>query len=146
MDNSFAIWHEKQCEIEEISNAELHFNFWQFSSKNGGVPDFLDIGIKIEEINKVSSINLFVPFQLQKSDICDLGETISNNQDLLIAIFNERTGVGGNYLTGIAGNLWKRLFNKNGNRIERINKNEQKSIIPPIEMNKLEKKSATEDN
>ncbi len=56
MDNSFAIWHEKQCETEKISSAELHFNFWQFSSKNGSVPDFLDIGIKIKEINNVSSI------------------------------------------------------------------------------------------
>ncbi len=80
-------------EIEQIQNYLKHVAISYCKEKNGSVPDFLDIGIKIKEINNVSSINLFVPFQLEKCDICDLGETISNNQNLLTAIFNERNGV-----------------------------------------------------
>jgi hypothetical protein len=94
MDNSFAIWHEKRNGESENSNAEIHFNLWQFSSQKNDRIDCLDIGIKIGNISNFSSINLFIPFTLQKNDVRDLGKTITKSTKLLTAIFNEFSTVG----------------------------------------------------
>lgn len=93
MYNSFAIWHEKRDEQAETLSTELHLNLWQFSSQKNDSLDCLDIGIKIEKISNFSSINLFVPFVLKKDGVLDLGETITKNNKLLTAIFNECTSV-----------------------------------------------------
>lgn len=94
MYNSFAIWHKKRLQTVEPSSAELHFNLWQFSSKKNGFQDFIDIGIKIEEIGAFESVKLFVPFLLNENDVRDLGRTIAKSQKLLTAIFNEFSTVG----------------------------------------------------
>lgn len=94
MYNSFAIWCKKRDESAEISDAELHFNFWQFSSKKNVFQDFLDVGIKIEKISVFESIHLFVPFVLNEGDVWDLGKTITKSTRLLTAIFNEFSTVG----------------------------------------------------
>lgn len=104
MYNSFAIWHKKRDGEGEISTAELHFNLWQFSSQkninrwhfgnHNGFQDFLDIGIKIDKISNLESVYLFVPCELKKYDVRDLGKTITKNTKLLTAIFNEVSTVG----------------------------------------------------
>lgn len=94
MYNSFAVWNEKRDEKAESLTAELHFNLWQFSSKKKGVQDFLDIGIKLEKINLLNSVHLFVPFLLHENDVGDLGKTITKSTNLLTAIFNEFSTVG----------------------------------------------------
>jgi hypothetical protein len=95
MDNSFAIWHElKNGQVSTSTEAELHFNLWQFSSQKNSRIDCLDIGIKIAKISSFASVNLFVPFSLNENDVRDLGKTITSNTKLLTAIFNEFGTVG----------------------------------------------------
>ena len=90
MYNSFAIWHQRKNEDEEISGVELHFNLWQFSSQENDNTDCLDIGIKITKLSNFDSINVFLPFSLNKNKVRDLGERITKHEHLLTAIFNER--------------------------------------------------------
>lgn len=100
MYNSFAIWHEKQeptietSDTDETSDTELHFNLWQFSSQKHDRIDCLDIGIKVEKICNFSSVNLFVPFSLNETDVRDFGKIITKNIELLTAIFNEFSTLG----------------------------------------------------
>ena len=69
-------------------------NLWQFSSQSEESLDCLDIGIKLDKITNCSSINLFIPFHIDKQHIDDLGQIITKDRELIKAIFNEFNKIG----------------------------------------------------
>jgi len=101
MYNSFAIWYDKEENKEEKDNcvAELHFNLWQFTSRGkwwqfiskgkSSNTDFLDVGLKITDIENVKNIKFFIPLDVGDSGVRDLGGVIESTPHLIQAIFNE---------------------------------------------------------
>ncbi len=49
---------------------------------------FLDIGVMIEDIEKVDNINIFIPSKIDKGEITDLGSYFKEHTDLVQLIFN----------------------------------------------------------
>lgn len=104
--NSFALWtslkednkqpspassHKKDTEnCPESDNnavsADLHINLWVEYAKK--CTPFLDIGIMIRCPNQVEKLYFFVPFHIEKEQVSDLGEVLTDNQ-ILNAVFNE---------------------------------------------------------
>lgn len=94
--NCIGIWltnrHNQQpCELE------CHFNLWMLKRINRKRSDkfdsFLDIGIKLCHQNDPTYINIFIPNQIDKSNIQDLGIVFKDNIELVSAVFNEDYGV-----------------------------------------------------
>lgn len=86
---SFAIWYDSDITDAIDIKASVHVNFWsQIPYKNHKNLYFLDFGIMVSDISKLNRINVYVPFEICKSDIKDLGSKISNST-LVNAIFNE---------------------------------------------------------
>lgn len=82
---SLAIW----CEGSQLNdsckcNYDVHFNLW--TNVN---PYTLDIGIKLKYFSKLDNICLYFPFRLNKSNLSDLGGTITQTKEMLNAVFNE---------------------------------------------------------
>lgn len=89
--NSIAAW----CELTEEAEAkpendrptvEFHINLWHFS--DGKKSSFFEIGIKPTDPGGLEQIKLFLPYQLSRSDVSDLGPKF---KEISIAqgIFNE---------------------------------------------------------
>lgn len=75
---SFAIWYDSDITDAIDIKASVHVNFWsQIPYKNHKNLYFLDFGIMVSDISKLNRINLYVPFEICKSDIKDLGSKIS---------------------------------------------------------------------
>lgn len=83
---SFALWYSSK-NIVSIKEATVHINLWDKVEKKEKNYCF-DFGILVENIEDIDKIYLYVPFQIEKNQIKDLGSVISNNQ-LVNAIFNE---------------------------------------------------------
>lgn len=86
---SFAIWYDAAKSGAADVTASVHVNFWsQTPYKNHQDLYFLDFGIMVSDISKLYKINLYVPFEICKFDVKDLGGKISDSK-LINAIFNE---------------------------------------------------------
>ena len=82
---SLAIWCEgSQLDDSCKCNYDVHFNLWTNVD-----PYTLDIGIKLKYFSKLDNICLYFPFGLNKSNIFDLGGTITQTKEMLNAVFNE---------------------------------------------------------
>ncbi|WP_394871156.1 hypothetical protein [Clostridium butyricum] len=85
---SFALWFSKiNKDSTEDKEVTVHINLWdkrQLSEKKY----CFDFGLLLEDIRHIENIFLYVPFNIDKTYIKDLGAVISNNK-LVNAIFNE---------------------------------------------------------
>lgn len=79
-----------QNEKQQLVSAKVHFNLWVADSVNEEA--FLDIGLLFNNIDVASKISFFIPAHVEKKDISDLGEIISEST-LCNAIFNENYSV-----------------------------------------------------
>lgn len=85
---SFALWFSKKDkDSTEDKKVTVHINLWdkrQLSEKKY----CFDFGLLLEDIRHIENVFLYVPFNISKTYIKDLGTVISNNK-LVNAIFNE---------------------------------------------------------
>lgn len=86
---SFTIWCTTNNKEDNSINrkATVHINLWDKPEEDAKKYCF-DFGVLLEDIRNIENIYLYVPFQIEQSEIKDLGITISNNR-LVNAIFNE---------------------------------------------------------
>lgn len=86
---SFAIWYESD---EEDIDAKLNINLLKNAS---GVenPYCLDIGMLIYKGRKIKSVELYIPQEINKEDITDLGKLMISDDVLTRAIFNAKIEV-----------------------------------------------------
>lgn len=84
---SFTLWYDEKESAEKRPIVKINVNLWEDNS-NKTIQTCFDFGFKINDITNVENINLYVPFDINKENISDLGKTISNNT-LVNAIFNE---------------------------------------------------------
>ena len=89
MAKSLAFWLEGSK--SDDTSIELHFNFWLLNMGSKKEINYLDVGVKFKSLENINSINIFFPFKITKDNYIDsLGRTLSNNKDLIAAIFNAR--------------------------------------------------------
>jgi len=88
---SFALWYEKKSAIGPQENKEfdavLNFNLWLQFSKEKTTP-ILDLGLMLNNIQVANKIQLYIPFNLDKKELQDLGEVLQDPKTLN-AVFNE---------------------------------------------------------
>lgn len=88
---SFAIWYDKKNNANASSpDIQIHINLWEKNicgGKRGEV--CLDFGLLVHDIEFVSCVKLYCPFDVKKEDIEDLGTRIHEHIGLVNAIFNE---------------------------------------------------------
>ncbi|OGN89962.1 MAG: hypothetical protein A2158_04865 [Chloroflexi bacterium RBG_13_46_14] len=98
--NCIAIWctgspHEHHN--PQIKELECHYNLWMLNNINprqhGKLDCFLDIGVMLSHAEELSHVNIFIPDQLDRSNIQDLGLVFKNKTELVSAVFNEDYGV-----------------------------------------------------
>ncbi|MHB8085740.1 MAG: hypothetical protein ACYDHZ_07930 [Dehalococcoidia bacterium] len=94
--NCLCIWLTGEHNIENSSKSkelECHFNLWMLNGikhqKDIKLNNFLDIGIMLTRAEKSKYINIFIPDQVDPSNIQDLGHIFKDNTGLISAIFNE---------------------------------------------------------
>ncbi|WP_145413875.1 hypothetical protein [Paenibacillus xylanexedens] len=84
---SFALWYSLQDpNLDPNKEATVHINLWDQNQKNKAY--CFDFGLLIEDVTKIDKVFLYAPFKIERNQITDLGNVISNNQ-LVNAIFNE---------------------------------------------------------
>jgi len=94
--NCIGIWLSNQHD-QQPRELECHFNLWMLNriihKRNEKLDCFLDIGIKLCRQGDSTHINIFIPNQIDKSNIQDLGTIFKDNTGLVSAVFNEDYGV-----------------------------------------------------
>lgn len=95
-----------------VAGVELHFNYWLLeaekrslcermsiclpSSKKkstAGNLEYLDIGVKFSNLGPLESLNIYLPFHIDKEDyVSTLGETICKDIELISTVFNRSVG------------------------------------------------------
>jgi hypothetical protein len=94
--NCIGIWLTNQ-QNQQPCELECHFNLWMLKrinhKRNERLDCFLDIGIKLRHQDESTHINIFIPNQIDKSNIQDLGIIFRDNTELVSAVFNEDYGV-----------------------------------------------------
>ena len=94
--NCIGIWLTNQNNRQPCK-LECHFNLWMLKrinhKRNEKLDCFLDIGIKLCHQDESTHINIFIPNQIDKSNIQDLGIIFKDNTELVSAVFNEDYGV-----------------------------------------------------
>jgi hypothetical protein len=94
--NCIGIWLTNQHN-QQPCKLECHFNLWMLKrihhKRNEKLDCFLDIGIKLCPQDESTHINIFIPNQIDKSNIQDLGIIFKDNTELVSAVFNEDYGV-----------------------------------------------------
>ncbi|MFI3221572.1 MAG: hypothetical protein QX191_00915 [Methylococcaceae bacterium] len=89
MAKSLAFWLEGNTSVD--TSIELHFNYWLLNMGSKQEIDYLDVGVKFKSLESLNSINIFFPFEIKTNNYIDnLGLTLSNNRELIAAIFNAR--------------------------------------------------------
>lgn len=83
---SIAIWSKGS--LEGQNNVDLHINFWQFDKNNNTTPNFFDIGLRFESVENQDDLFIFIPVELDKSDIKDLSSLLVKKK-IATGIFNE---------------------------------------------------------
>jgi hypothetical protein len=85
---SLAIWCSRKNSEPISPKIEAHFNLWKLDKRND-FDCFLDFGLMLENAANIDHINIFIPKQIDKSNLEDLGKTFKGNTDLVSALFNE---------------------------------------------------------
>lgn len=105
---SFALWFSKiNEESTKDKEVTVHINLWDKRQLSEEKYCF-DFGLLLEDINHIENVFLYVPFNIDKTQIKDLGTVISNNK-LVNAIFNES-------FTTTDGQPKRLVVNGNGNK------------------------------
>lgn len=84
---SFALWFEPSGYVTEDFRADVHFNLWDLHGRKTK-PPCLDVGIKISAPQGYSKIFFYVPWTIDKGDLCDLGQHLKTTE-ILCTVFNE---------------------------------------------------------
>ena len=97
---SLAIWGRINPDNETAKNEisiQLHFNLWGIPSEpqTNGDKNFLDIGVLFASTERLQSLNIFIPFTIDKAHLSDLGNQFSDRK-VAVAIFNEDAQVTSN--------------------------------------------------
>lgn len=108
MAKSLAFWLDGSKSPETA--IELHFNFWLLNMGSKKEVNYLDVGVKFKNLDDIDSINIYFPFKVTKQNyINSLGNTLSNDNGLIEAIFNARI----DSVTKITANVIDISFIKN---------------------------------
>ena len=99
--NCIGIWlthTQSDQSASEADNLECHFNLWMLNTSRHqrhakNLDCFLDIGVMLNHADNITHINIFVPDQIDKSNLQDLGLTFRDRTELVSAVFNEDYGV-----------------------------------------------------
>lgn len=109
--DSFAVWYkakqgrntgdgqiDKKEENKEEANLDIHLNLWKVKCKKWDRENttFLDIGLKIRNIEDIKSIYMYIPLKINKDDLKDLGSLMRNDLKLLNGIFNDTCSITSN--------------------------------------------------
>lgn len=100
--DSFAFWCQKKDGRTESVTAIMNFNLWTQCGwdKCKTFRDFLDVGFLISNLKATEKLFFYIPFEIGKEDIVDLGCKLTQSK-ILNAIFNE------NYCVTDIGNQQK---------------------------------------
>lgn len=94
--NCIGIWLSNP-QNQQQGKLECHFNLWMLNrighKPNEKLDYFLDIGIKLIQQDGSTQVNIFIPDQIDESNIQDLGTILKDNTELVSAVFNEDYGV-----------------------------------------------------
>ena len=98
--NCIAIWCSRKSHEQDnlpSNSLECHFNLWMLKNVNARrlqkLDCFLDIGIRLSHAEDLSHVNIFIPDELDRSNIQDLGLAFKEKAELVSAVFNEDWGV-----------------------------------------------------
>ncbi len=95
---TIAIWFNSKTPSEKTEvPLDLHINFWKLKERvcffrrffSSPQKYFLDFGFKVGDINNLEKLNIHFPFEINRSDIEDLGTRLLNNKELTKSVFNE---------------------------------------------------------
>lgn len=85
----FGIWCEGDKLVSgTLSPYDIHFNLWLDYCNKKSVP-MLDIGIKINYVETLHQICIYLPYLISVNDIKDLGKIIVSDKKILDSVFNE---------------------------------------------------------
>lgn len=119
---------------------ELHINLWELTDR-----EFLDVGVKFDNRQKIQSIEFDLPFEAKSSDIVDLGHAL-NTEEIIGAIFNDVVRYSSSNedqkaLIEINGNEISLLkLNENHIKIKQIRSKESESSVIGIDVSKFDLK------
>ncbi|MGH4120896.1 hypothetical protein [Clostridium sp.] len=83
---SFVIWYEGK---KDNISLDIHINLWRAEIKSNGKSEyFLDLGLMIEQVSDLKTINIVFPFKFKRDDFCDLGKVLISDRKIVNAIFN----------------------------------------------------------
>lgn len=128
---SFGVW----CKMTEEGGKEpsiekLQINLWDLEKCKSDQGPFIDFGLQIDNIDKLQSIKIYIPFALEENDIKDLSERIADAETARL-LFNDN-----NYDSATSGN-----FNYLSYQDEKDGKKINKTmLIIPFESKNLGKK------
>jgi hypothetical protein len=97
--NSICIWLTPGTSAQSTfkpDSIECHFNLWMLNRlqhRSRGLDCFLDIGLMLSNMEVSTHINLFVPDQIDKTNLQDLGLIFKDRTELVSALFNEEYAV-----------------------------------------------------
>lgn len=100
--DSFAIWYEQKKKVENENDhiVTLNYNLWKLDDlykrkfTNKHLFNYvLDIGVKLENIENIGKLYLYLPFKIAKKNIKDLGHLMIENKKVIDGIFNENCKV-----------------------------------------------------
>jgi len=74
--------------VDRLST-DLHINYWKLPRKCCGYNRFLDFGLFVNNANDINSLQFYLPFHIEKSNLTDLGNTMAKD-NLLSVLFNEK--------------------------------------------------------
>ena len=91
MNSSFTLWYQKAKESEDIPSVDIHLNLWINNDKQD---DSIDIGFMIKNPKLIKELYLYVPFDIEETDINNLIRVLSDNKGLSSLVFNEDIAFG----------------------------------------------------
>lgn len=88
-----AVWCVARDQTASAAAFEAHFNYWRLHNskppQNKDVrPDFLEVGLMLDQPSSLSEVNLFIPIAISKTHVRDLGALFSDQQ-ISQGIFNQ---------------------------------------------------------
>jgi len=94
---SLAVYYELEDSNSPLTEkVELHVNVWKLpTNKKSSFEKFIDLGLKLEETKLIKFLYFFIPYQLTKKDVKDLGFIMGNSEKgiLINTLFNANYSV-----------------------------------------------------
>lgn len=83
---SIGVWYKVVG--ENIPQLEIHINLWNIKNNKKGIVPFIDLGVSIPDFRKIETLDILLPFSVEKDEINDLYEFVKK-PDIARLIFNE---------------------------------------------------------